>query len=71
MSIKIKDLKNSQFFQIAKPEWKGDKEELRVWSSPELIDGVWTVEATCAGDYGWTLNEADEKYIFLEEPSNV
>lgn len=47
------------------------KEELRVWSSPELIDGVWTVEATCAGDYGWTLNEADEKYLFLEEPSNA
>lgn len=68
--LKIKELRNSQFFWIAKPEWKGEKEELRVWGSPVLIDGVWTVEATCAGDYCWTLKEEDEKHLFLEEPED-
>jgi hypothetical protein len=66
--LKIKDLKNNQFFWIMKPEWKGDKEKLRVYQVPEIADGVWTVEATCAGDYCWTLNELDQDYLFLDEP---
>lgn len=50
--LKIKDLKNSQFFWYAPDHWlPGQKELLRVWATPTIKGGGWYVEATCRGDY--------------------
>lgn len=65
--LKIKDLKSSQFFWYMPDHWlPGEKELLRVWSEPVLVNGIWVVEATCAGDYCYTLDEPDEKFMFKE-----
>lgn len=65
--LKIKDMSNSQFFWYMPPRWlPGQKELLRVLSPPELTDKGWVLEATCGGDYGWDLDESDEKFMFLE-----
>lgn len=62
--LKIKDMKNSQFFWYAPDRWKGEREVLRVWAAPTIVDGVWTLDATCAGDYAWSLTEKDEEFMF-------
>lgn len=66
--LKISEMKNSQFFWYAPRHWlEGQKELPRVWAPPLLKDGIWTVEATCGGDYGWDLDESDEEFMFHQD----
>lgn len=59
--LRIKDIKNSQYFNGV--DTTGEVYEFKAWGDPFLIDGVWHIEATDAGDYCFTFNEQDENML--------
>lgn len=64
--LKIKDIKNSQFFK-GLDTTTGKYWEFRAWGDPALVSGVWTVEATDAGDYGYNFTEEDEAILYPDD----
>ena len=63
--LKIKDIKNSQFFYGKNGD--GTAYEFRAYGSPFQKEGVWHIEATDAGDYCFTFNELDESILYPSE----